>query len=61
MVKYNELTNTKDFKKYFELKSYIDAIKDYEKWLKDFGANDDIENQLYELKLRALEILDKKE
>jgi len=61
MVKYNELTNTKDFKKYFELKSYIDAIKEYEKWLKDFGANDDIENQLYELKLRALEILDKKE
>lgn len=61
MVKYNELTNTKDFKKYFELKSYIDAIKDYEKWLKDFGANDDIENQLYELKLRALEILEKKE
>ena len=61
ILKSNELQSSKDFQKAYELKSYIEAIADFEKWLKEFGDNEDMENQLYELKLRALEIAGEKE
>ena len=61
ILKSNELQSSKDFQKAYELKSYIEAVADFEKWLKEFGDNEDMENQLYELKLRALEIAGEKE
>lgn len=61
ILKSNELQSSKDFQKAYELKSYIEAVADFEKWLKEFGDNEDMENQLYELKLRALEIVGGKE
>ena len=60
ILKSNKLQSSKDFQKAYELKSYIEAISDFEKWLKEFGDNEDMENQLYELKLRALEIVGEK-
>ena len=60
ILKSNELQSSKDFQKAYELKSYIEAVADFEKWLKEFGDNEDMENQLYELKLRALEIVGEK-
>ena len=48
-----------DFKKSQELSQYVRAISDMERFLREVGSdNDSLENQVYELKLRALEIFE---
>lgn len=59
MVKLNQLTGSDDFKKSQELSQYARAISDMERFLRKVGSdNDSLENQVYELKLQALEIFE---
>lgn len=59
MVKLNQLTGSDDYKRSMELSQYVKAISDMERFLREVGSdNDSLENQVYELKLRALEIFE---
>lgn len=59
MVKLNQLTGSDDYRRSMELSQYVKAISDMERFLREVGSdNDSLENQVYELKLRALEIFE---
>lgn len=59
MVKLNQLTGSDDYRKSMELSQYMKAISDMERFLREVGSdNDSLENQVYELKLQALEIFE---
>lgn len=59
IVKLEKFMKSDDFKKSQELSQYVRAISDMERFLREVGSdNDSLENQVYELKLRALEILE---
>ena len=59
MVKLNQLTGSDDYRRSMVLSQYVKAISDMERFLREVGSdNDSLENQLYELKLQALEIFE---
>lgn len=59
IVKLEKFMKSDDFKKSQELSQYVRAISDMERFLREVGSdNDSLENQVYELKLRALEIFE---
>lgn len=59
IVKLEKFMKSDDFKKSQELSQYVRAISDMERFLREVGSdNDSLENQMYELKLRALEIFE---
>lgn len=59
IVKLEKFMKSDDFKKSQELSQYVRAISDMERFLREVGSdNDSLENQLYELKLQALEIFE---
>ena len=59
MVKLNELTGSNDYRRSMVLSQYVKAISDMERFLREVGSdNDSLENQVYELKLQALEIFE---
>ena len=59
IVKLEKFMKSDDFKKSLELSQYVRAISDMERFLREVGSdNDSLENQVYELKLRALEIFE---
>lgn len=59
MVKLNQLTGSDDYRRSMVLSQYVKAISDMERFLREVGSdNDSLENQVYELKLRALEIFE---
>lgn len=59
IVKLEKFMKSDDFKKSQELSQYVRAISDMERFLREVGSdNDYLENQMYELKLRALEIFE---
>lgn len=59
MVKLNQLTGSDDYRRAMVLSQYVKAISDMERFLREVGSdNDSLENQLYELKLQALEIFE---
>lgn len=59
IVKLETFMKSDDFKKSQELSQYVKAISDMERFLREVGSdNDSLENQVYELKLRALEIFE---
>lgn len=59
IVKLEKFMKSDDFKKSQELSQYVRAISDMERFLREVGSdNDSQENQVYELKLRALEIFE---
>lgn len=59
MVKLNQLTGSDDYRRFMVLSQYVKAISDMERFLREVGSdNDSLENQLYELKLQALEIFE---
>lgn len=59
IVKLEKFMKSDDFKKSQELSQYVRAISDMERFLREVGSdNDYLENQVYELKLRALEIFE---
>ena len=59
MVKLNQLTGSDDYRRSMVLSQYVKAISDMERFLREVGSdNDSLENQVYELKLQALEIFE---
>lgn len=59
MVKLNQLTGSDDYRRSMVLSQYVKAISDMERFLREVDSdNDSLENQLYELKLQALEIFE---
>ncbi len=59
IVKLEKFMKSDDFKKSQELSQYVRAISDMERFLREVGSdNDSLENQVYELKLQALEIFE---
>ena len=59
MVKLNQLIGSDDYRRSMVLSQYVKAISDMERFLREVGSdNDSLENQLYELKLQALEIFE---
>ena len=59
IVKLEKFMKSDDFKKSQELSHYVRAISDMDRFLREVGSdNDSLENQVYELKLRALEIFE---
>lgn len=59
IVRLEKFMKSDDFKKSQELSQYVRAISDMERFLREVGSdNDSLENQVYELKLRALEIFE---
>lgn len=59
IVKLEKFMKSDDFKKSQELSQYVRAISDMERFLREVGSdNDSLENQVYEMKLRALEIFE---
>lgn len=59
IVKLEKFMKSDDFKKSQELSQYVRAISDMERFLREVGSdNDSLEKQMYELKLRALEIFE---
>lgn len=59
-MKKNNLMDSKDFSKLNELEQLDKQIRDYEKYLKEFPEDENVQKMVYDAKRRALEIMDEK-